>query len=170
MLVALVAPTHEARAQDVGPSSCPELTTIDQTRERIELLHENREAGIARLPTAQHQRLALESLYRWYWQRVARLDAQRRQVEGLCARAAQVRGDDGFTRVAQPPAQPAPDDPFAPMPVPAPTGRPQQPATYPPYARYPEPSTWDPFSDPPPPARVYPRQRVRTYPPYRRSR
>lgn len=147
---------------------CPELRTIDITQQQIEALRENRDAGIARLQTPQHQRLALESLYRWYWHRLARLEAQRRDVEAQCQRASQVRSDDGYARQAWPPP-PAVDDPFAPAPSPAPWAAPQRPAMYPPYARYPDGSTWDPFVYRPTP-RVYPSQRVWTYPPYRRSR
>jgi hypothetical protein len=154
-----------AWAQD----GCPELRTIDRTRQQVEWLRDNREAGIARLPTAQHQRLALESLYRWYWYRVARLEADRRDVEARCARANQLRSEGGLTRQAWP-AQPAADDPFSPTSPAGPVGPPQRPAMYPAYPRYPDPGSWDPFVYQPPPPRVYPGQRVWTYPPYRRSR
>jgi hypothetical protein len=159
---AMLALPAVARAQ----VDCPELRTIDMTRQQIEMLRENRQAGIDRLPTAQHQRLALESLYRWYWHRVARLEAQRRAVEASCYNATRLRNEGPFTRQALPP-EPVADDPFSPWRSPVPAGPQQQPAMYPPYARYPDPN-WDPFAYTPPPPRRYPGQRVWTYRPYRR--
>jgi hypothetical protein len=162
VLAAMLALPGAAFAQ----GGCPELRAIDMTRQQIEWLRENREAGIARLPTAQHQRLALESLYRWYRYRLARLDAVRQQVEARCARASQLRSEGGLTRQAWP-AEAAPDDPFSPV-YRTPSPAPQAPAMYRPYARYPDPSL-DPFVYQPAP-RVYPGQRIWSYPPYRRSR
>ena len=164
LTVAMLALPGVARAQ----WDCPELRTIDMTRQQIEQLRVNREAGIDRLPTAEHRRLANESLYRWYWHRVARLEAQRRAVETSCANASRLRDEGPFTRQAQPPTA-APDDPFSPWRPPQPLGPQPQPAMYPPYARYPDPN-WDPFVYTPPPPRAYPGQRVWTYRSYPRSR
>jgi hypothetical protein len=141
----LVVAPAVARAQEpyVDARFCSPLATLERSRQQVEWLREQREAGIARLPTPQHQRLATESLYRWYWHWLARWEAQRQAIEGQCARASQLRSEPGYTREA----------PLT--------------WTYAPYQRYPDQS-WDPFSAPPPVQRIYPGQRIRVYRPYAR--
>jgi hypothetical protein len=153
VLIALLSIAQGAAAQEVNQANCPQLRTIEMTRQQIEVLRAQREAGIDRLPTAQHQRLALDSLYRWYWPRLARLEQQRAEMEAFCYRSMQMRQDDSVTRAA-----PLPQEPY-------PT---QQPYEY----RYPYPN--DPFSGgygrdpyyvPQTPYARYPAPRM--YPPYR---
>jgi hypothetical protein len=100
LLLLLVGGAGAADAQELNFADCPQLRTIEMSRQQIESLRAQREAGIDRLPTAQHQRLALESLYRWYWPRIARLDQQQREIEAYCYRTAQVRSDYGATRMS----------------------------------------------------------------------
>jgi hypothetical protein len=143
VLLASAPAVAQAQEPYVDARACAPLATLERSRQQLEWLREQREAGIARLPTPQHLRLALESLYRWSWHWLARWEAQRQAIEGQCARASQLRSEPGFTREA--------------------------PVTwsYAPYRRYPDPS-WDPFSAPPPAPRVYPGQRIWMYPPYAR--
>lgn len=95
-MVVVIGGAAVAQAQSVNGMPCPQLLTVEKTRQTIEMLRADREAGIDRLPPA-YQRAALESLYRWYWPRLARLEAQQAQVEANC-RAAQLRQDESLTR------------------------------------------------------------------------
>jgi hypothetical protein len=136
-----------ASAQGWTDGSCPQLATIEMTRQRLETLREQREAGIDRLPTSQHQRLALESLYRWYWPNLARLENDRIQAEANC-RASQLRQDSPLTRASPlPEPLPAQPDPFRPPIAPpyAPPAAAPPTAMYPPYARRTPPDGPDPF-------------------------
>jgi hypothetical protein len=158
LVVMALSGAHAAGAQELNAANCPQLMTIERSRQEIESIRAQREAAIDRLPTAQHQRLALESLYRWYWPRLARLEEQRRQVEGYCYRGAQVRPDYGATRVAPLPQyqnqrpqyqNPYPTDPFS-------SGDPRfAPPMYP----YQGGWTYSPYAN-----------QTRVYPPYRSRR
>jgi hypothetical protein len=114
------------------------------TRQRVEALRADREAGIDRLPTAEHRRLAERSLLQWYWARLAELDRQEAQAEAAC-RAEQLRQDEDITRVALPPEQePASDDPFT-------RGGGEQPTDPDPFGGPVERGAYDdPFSNPAP--------------------
>lgn len=165
-VVALLVAPHAAHAQGIGVS-CPQLVTLDRTQQQLDALRADREAGIDRLPTARHQRLALEGLYRWYWPRLAEIEQQRRRAEADC-RAASLRGEEPMTRVAPlPPPGPTTNDPFAPPTWQQPSGYPP-PARYPAYPRYPDVNGSDPFSQPTwrQPSRYPPPASYPTYPRY----
>jgi hypothetical protein len=172
-------------AQSITAANCRPLATIERSRQQVEAIRADREAGIDRLPTAEHRELANRSLYQWYWARLASFDAQTAQAEAYC-RGELLRQEEALTRVAPLP-EPAPPDPFA-----SASGNPYRPgyvppptAMYPPYPRYPSPMDRpDPFTgpygapytvDPFSPAPRYPVPRVQygppprgwTYPPYR---
>lgn len=149
LLLMCLTVSRGAAAQELSPYNCPQLRTIEMTRQRIEALRAQREAGIDRLPTARHQQLANESLYRWYWARLARLEDQQRQVEQYC-RSAQIRPEAGITRMSPlPEPYPYSTDPFGGYPPQA------EPQMYP----YRDGWTYSPYAN-----------RTRVYSPYRSRR